>query len=448
MDTQWQTHARDQVPRYTSYPPATHFKDSADPDTLFDLTADLRPKDPLSLYLHIPFCEQLCWYCGCATSIPNTYDRIATYVEGLHKEIDLWADLLSGYGIVQRIHFGGGSPNSLSCVDFNALVRHLLEAFNTQSDLEIDIELDPRTTDDVFIETLSDCGISRASLGVQTLCAKVQKAINRIQPQKQISQTVAHLRKAGVQKINFDVLYGLPHQTQDDVEQVCNYAAELEIDRVSVFGYAHVPWFAKHQRAIDSDALPGLNARYDQAMQADRTLRSRGYQCIGMDHFALPSDSLSQAKNEHRLRRNFQGYTDDPATALIGIGTSAISRFPSGFSQNAKNRPDWRAALDRAQFPTARNLALSDQDKVHGALIEEIMCYLSVDVSEVCARYNTDVSEFSPALAAVEDLARKGMCELSGTKISIPNEAKPFVRTIAACFDQYRTASHSHAVAV
>ena len=265
MRPDWIDLAARPAPRYTSYPPATAFTDAVTPCDVAAWAAELAADAPLSLYVHIPFCERLCWYCGCHTSVPNGYARIAAYMADLHREIALWRDHLGPHGGAGQVHLGGGSPNALSANDLRALLSGLRSAFNVLPDAEIAVELDPRSLDGDRLAALGESGVTRASLGVQTLAPRVQAAINRVQPQAMIEAAVSGLRAVGIASVNMDLMYGLPYQTVADLEAAADFAAGMGADRICVFGYAHVPWFAKHQKAIDGSALPGVAERADQA---------------------------------------------------------------------------------------------------------------------------------------------------------------------------------------
>jgi oxygen-independent coproporphyrinogen III oxidase len=288
-------HAERNLPRYTSYPTALAFHPGVGEAEARAWAAALGPDQKLSVYVHIPFCRQLCWYCGCHTSVPNGYRRIGAYVERLKDEIGLWAATLGDHGGLAHLHFGGGSPNALEPDDFKALVDELARAFRLRPDAEIAVELDPRTLDDGFIAALGASGVTRASLGVQTFDSLVQAKVKRLQPYELVADRVEALRRAGVRGINFDLMYGLPGQSPSRVAETARLAAGLVPDRISVFGYAHVPWFKKHQSVIREEELAGLDGRWAQADAADEALAGAGYERIGLDHYARPGDELSRA---------------------------------------------------------------------------------------------------------------------------------------------------------
>lgn len=451
MRQDWIPFATARLPRYTSYPTAADFTDEIGASQAGQALRKLAPDEPVAAYVHVPFCEKLCWYCGCATSVPNGYRRVSSYVDTLHGEIDAWASRMPAHGGLRHLHFGGGSPNSLSCGDFRDIVVHIREAFGARDDLEIDIELDPRTTTDAFIETLAACGVTRASLGVQTLAARVQKAINRIQPRHMVTEKLARLRALGIKRINMDLMYGLPLQTVEDVQDAARYAAVVGADRVSLFGYAHVPWFAKHQKAIRDDDLPGLEARFRQAEAGHELLVSLGYEPVGLDHYALPGDSLTKALDDGTIRRTFQGYTDNPCDTVIGFGPSSISHLPGGFFQNSKAQPEWRGRIEGGELPVVRGVLQEADDRVRARAIERLMCTLHVDIADVAREMNAPARALEPGLDAARKLEPLGLCRVSGTRIDVPGEARMMLRAVAACFDSRLAAAGQqprHAAAV
>jgi oxygen-independent coproporphyrinogen-3 oxidase len=437
MKQDWLCFARAAVPRYTSYPTAVQFHYGVGAACADDWAAAVEPGKPISVYVHVPFCEQLCWYCGCHTSVPNGYARVSRYVDYLHKEIDLWASRLGEHGGVQHLHFGGGSPNALSADDFIAVSQHLREAFGLIADAEFAVELDPRSLTPERIAALGVSGVTRASLGVQTLAGNVQVAINRVQSRDMLAFAAEDLREAGIGEVNMDLMYGLPEQTVDDVVDAACFAAATGADRVAVFGYAHVPWFAKHQRAIDTAALPGLNERFKQAEAVADTLKRAGYVQIGLDHFSRPDDAMAVAARKGRLRRNFQGYTTDPCDTLIGLGQSSISAFRQGFVQNTKDRRAWEAAIASGRLSCERGIALSEEDRLRGRAIEALMCDLSVDTASICREFAVSEDRLDDALIKAVPLAAAGLCRIDGKRLTIPEDARALMRTVAQCFDAY-----------
>lgn len=450
MKDAWIPFAARAVPRYTSYPTAADFTPSVGAGEAARWAAAVPEGEPVSVYVHVPFCETLCWYCGCATSVPNGYRRVSEYVRRLKDEIRLWARAAAGAGGIGHLHFGGGSPNALSDADFASIVTELRETFGINPGAEIAVELDPRTMHEGQVEALAAAGVTRASLGVQTLAPRVQEAVNRLQPPEMIRSLVERLRAAGIRDINMDLMYGLPHQTTEDVREAAQFAASLGAARVSVFGYAHVPWFAKHQKAIDEAALPDLALRLEQAEAAASAMQDAGYRTIGLDHYARGDDSLALAHWEGRLHRNFQGYTDDPHETLIGIGATSISQFREGFIQNLKDRKAWAEAVDAGRLPVERGIAFTPEDRLRARAIEQLMCQLTVDVEDACREAGAAKGSLDDALARARALEAAGLCEVRGSRIRVPDEARLFLRTVAQCFDARTPAApvQRHAKAV
>ena len=449
MKQAWKTFATRPVPRYTSYPTAADFSPRVAGDEARVWAASVTPDAPISVYMHVPFCEKLCFYCGCATSVPNGYRRIGTYLETLHQEIDVWAGALGPHAGMAHLHFGGGSPNALSAEDFKALVAHAKEAFGTQPGMEVAVEVDPRTLTPDFIEAMAEAGVSRVSFGVQTLAPKVQEAVGRIQPKELLVDGIERLRAVGIHAINMDLMYGLPFQTVEDVVEAARFAAEMGAARVSFFGYAHGPWFAKHQSAIDESALPGLEERFRQAEAGAAALTGAGFHAIGLDHFAAQTDPLTRAARGGTLRRNFQGYTDDPCETLIGIGSTSISQFRQGYVQNFKSRTAWAAAVEDGRLPSERGIELTEDDRLRGRAIEKLMCQLWVDVDVTCREMGAAPGALDDALETARFLESAGLCRIDGSVVSVPKESRLLLRTVAQCFDgRYKPVEARHAKAV
>lgn len=442
-------YARANVPRYTSYPTAPHFAEDFDKQTYQDWLAELTPDDPLSLYFHIPFCAQLCWYCGCHTSVPNNYSRAERYTRSIIREIILVTEEMSSPGPVSHVHFGGGTPTYLQDTELRDIFLTIRNRLDFANDAEIAVEIDPRTLTRSMVETLSEIGITRASLGVQDFAPHVQKAINREQSFEMIAEKMSWLRAAGINAINFDLMYGLPLQTVEDVQQSARLATDLNPDRIAVFGYAHVPWFKKNQLAIDEKDLPGLEERYDQAMQYGLTLGNHGYNQIGFDHYALAHDPMSHAWKAGTLHRNFQGFTTDTATTLIGFGASSIGQFPGGFVQNLKDLRHYNEAAEASHLPVERGRILSNEDKLFGAAIEAIMCRETVNLELIAHTYDNQKSIFDACLKRLAPLEEDGLVEISNYVLRITKSGARFTRNIAAQFDQYfqkAAARHSKAI--
>jgi oxygen-independent coproporphyrinogen-3 oxidase len=391
----------------------------------------------------------MCWYCGCNTSVAVRHDPIETYLRALSQEIALVGGLLPQRLRVTHIHFGGGTPTIVKPYEFRNLLAHLRSAFDVAASAEIAVEIDPRVLTAEMAAALGDAGVTRASLGVQSFDPAVQAAINRRQSVEETAIAVHRLREAGVSRINIDLIYGLPRQTVASSIATAELCLALRPDRFSVFGYAHVPRFKRHQRKIDEAALPDGPARGAQADAITETLESAGYCRIGLDHFALPQDEMAVAARAGTLHRNFQGYTTDAADVLIGLGASAIGRLPQGYVQNAAVTRDYLAAIDAGRLATMRGFALRPDDRLRAALIERLMCDFRVDVAEICGRYGEPADVVADATPALDRLAADGILRRDGAVVEMVPEARNLVRVAAAAFDAYRagsTAIHSRAL--
>ncbi len=433
--------AQETLPRYTSYPPANCFDESVDAGTAREALARLPADSSISVYIHIPFCQRLCWYCGCHTSVPTTSNPVDAYLEALHREIRLVADALPPGTTVKHLHFGGGSPDILSGAQIDALFGRLHAAFRFDTNPDIATELDPRGATEEVIAAYARNGLTRASMGVQVLNHGVQARINRVQPAGLVRHTIDRLRAAGVRSLNMDIMYGLPGETLADVIETATFAATHDADRVAVFGYAHVPWFKKHQKSIDESTLPNGEDRFRQAEAAALTLRHAGYAPVGFDHFAAPGDSLALADRQGQLRRNFQGYTDDTCEALIGLGASAISFVSDHYYQNAPDTGAYREATVRRELPVIRGLRMSWEDKRIAAVIENLLCQFEAEVPH---DLECDAAERLARLEAA------GLIRRMGRNLSVTTRGRPYVRNIAASFDRAFASAHPgrHSLAV
>jgi len=438
------------VPRYTSYPTAPHFSANVDAGAYKAWLERLNPASELSLYLHIPFCRQMCWYCGCNMRVVARYNPVADYTQTLIREIGLVAAALPGRMRVRHIHWGGGTPTALSGEDMLRAYDAVREHFDIVDGAENAVELDPRTFTRESAEAMGRMGCTRASLGVQEMDEKVQKAINRVQPLSMIEESLNLLRENGVKAINFDLMYGLPHQTAASLKETVEQSVTLKPDRIALFGYAHVPWMAKNQRMIPEDALPTPLMRFEQSKAAGDALAEQGYVRIGLDHFAKPGDGLAIAAREGRLRRNFQGYTDDAVPALIALGASSISALPQGYAQNLVETGAYTRAVTEGTFPIAKGIAFSGEDQLRAAIIERLMCDMAVDLDAVSARFAPLRPDFADELARLGGLAAEGLIELEGRRIHVKEEARPALRIVCAVFDTYlaESAAPRHAAAV
>ena len=449
MDTVFARYASRPAPRYTSYPTAPHFQKDFAETRYRDWLSKLDRDDPVSLYLHVPFCRQMCWYCGCNMKLASRYGPVGEYAQTLRQEIDLTARALPGRMTVSHLHWGGGTPTALSPDDLQSLMEDVRARWDFARDAEIAIESDPRTLTAEMAERIGALGFNRASVGVQEFDIRVQNAINRVQPPDMVQRSVEQLRAAGVSGINFDLIYGLPHQTVASIVKTVRLCAAMRPDRVALFGYAHVPWMAKNQRMIETDALPGSAARAAQASAAGQALVAEGYVAIGLDHFALPDDALSVASRTGQLHRNFQGYTTDRARTMIGMGATSIGRTPSGDVQNFAETGAWARAVTAGSLPVAKGLPLTNDDRLRAEVIERLMCDCHVDAAAIGRQYGAPERWWAPEFETLQEMEADGLLILSEGKIRMTPQGRPLVRIAAAAFDAYlQSSSARHSVAV
>lgn len=425
------------VPRYTSYPTAPNFTPKVDGTTYRAWLSALDRDAKLSLYLHIPFCNELCWYCGCNTQVVRRGSAITAYVDDLIAEIDLVAKALPPDMAVEHIHFGGGSPNSLTSHDLARLAGHLRNRFDFAPNLEFAVEVDPRTNTEGFVSTCADIGVTRVSLGVQDLNDDVQQAVNRIQPPERIAEVLGLYRSAGIEDINVDLMYGLPLQTVDKVLHTIDQVLDLAPEQIALFGYAHVPWLKKHMRLIDATQLPGPEERWAQSEAASKRLQENGYRAVGMDHFARGDTALAKAVAAGRLNRNFQGYTADDAIALIGFGSSAIGSLPQGYVQNETDARHWKKSVASGELATVRGCPVGADDQVRRAVIMRLMCDMEVDVDEIASAHDYDPTPLRADLIALTPMEDDALVVLNGPKLRMTELGRPFVRVAAAAFDRH-----------
>ena len=437
------------LPRYTSYPTAPHFTDAVDDGDYADWLAAIGDGAPLSLYLHVPFCRAMCWYCGCHTRVSRKTEPISRYMASLEHEARLVADTITTSPVVRHLHFGGGTPTIMQAAEMRRMMALLRRLFDFADDAEVALEIDPRTLSTAMADALGACGFTRASLGVQSFDPTVQLAINRIQTPEQTSAAVAALRTRGITAINFDLIYGLPHQTVESCGETVARCLDMAPDRLAVFGYAHVPDFKKHQQRIDPAWLPDGAARQEQAQAIAAALDDGGYVRVGLDHYARPDDALARAVTTGALHRNFQGYTTDACDSLIGLGASAIGRTAHGYVQNEVPMGRYGARIAEGRLATARGYRLSADDRLRADLIERLMCHMAVDVTEVCQHHGQDIAVTADAFARLQPLADDGLVRIDGGRVTVADDAWFLVRAAAAAFDAYLPASprrHSRAV--
>ncbi|MBV9994537.1 MAG: oxygen-independent coproporphyrinogen III oxidase [Caulobacteraceae bacterium] len=423
------------APRYTSYPTAAQFTPAVDADLYATWLSALPVRKPVSVYVHIPFCARLCWYCGCSARAVHRPATVSDYVRLVTQEVGLAEARLPARLAVSAIHLGGGTPNMTSPEDLETLFAALRRAFAVAPGAEIAAEIDPTQLGEAWVRAAAGCGLTRASLGVQDLSPEVQAAVNRIEPFETVARAAALLRDAGVASLNLDLMYGLPKQRAHHLLATLERVLTLEPDRLALFGYAHVPWMRPHQKLIDEAALAGPAERLEQSEAAAERLTGAGYVRIGLDHYARPDDSLARALAAGRLRRNFQGYTDDQAQTLLGFGASAIGRLPQGYVQNFADELTWRKRIAAGELATARGLALTDEDRFRAEIIERLMCALSVDLEGVRRRHGRDASELAGARAALAGFEADGLVALDGPTVAVTELGRPFLRSVCALFD-------------
>ncbi len=424
--------ASQRSPRYTSYPTAPHFHDGVGTDIYGQWLEQLDPGEPVSLYLHVPYCRTLCWYCGCNTRATTKPAPVAAYLDTLLQELTLVADRLPARMKITHLAMGGGTPAILTPAQIDRLMAVIRARFDFTVDAEISIEIDPRHFTREDAEALGRNGFTRASTGVQSFDPAVQAAINRIQPIELVEAAFNRLRQVGVMKINADLLYGLPKQTVDSARASAQAAAALNPSRLAVFGYAHVPHMMAHQRLILDEDLPGPETRIDQADAMDEALKQAGFHAIGIDHYARPADPMTLALEAGVLKRNFQGYTTDRACTMIGVGASAIGESPAGYVQNITDVRTWREAVVAGQLPVARGVAVSREDLMRRAIIERIMTDLTVDAAAIARTYGLPMPDFD-----VSELEAAGIVTRDGSVLSVNPAFKPLARLAAAAFDTY-----------
>ncbi|MEQ1688840.1 MAG: oxygen-independent coproporphyrinogen III oxidase [Sphingopyxis sp.] len=415
------------VPRYTSYPTAVEFDEGVGAQA--QGTAIRAVQQPVSLYLHIPFCDQICWYCGCNTGAANRTQRLASYLDALDQEVASVAGLLPKNTPIGRIAFGGGSPNAIAPLAFVRLLDRVMTAFGAASP-DISVEVDPRGLTPEWVRVLGATGVTHVSMGVQTLSPDIQARIGRVQPHQMIAGAIADLREVGVRSINFDLMYGLPGQSLTDLTDTLDASVAMAPERIALFGYAHVPHLLPRQRRIDASALPDQAARFAMAAAGYAQLMAAGYVAVGFDHFALPHDALARAAGEGCLRRNFQGFTDDQADVLLGMGASAISNFPDLIVQNEKNAGRYRMLVSGGRLAGERGVWRSVDDTTRGRVIEDVLCARPTDLSVL--------GDASGVTAGLAPFIAHGLIEMVGTMLVPTDSTRPYARAIAVLFDSYR----------
>lgn len=434
------------VPRYTSYPPANRFEPVQDDGQTSAWLGAVPAGTALSFYLHVPFCRRLCWFCACRTQGTKTDEPVESYLRNLQAEIDMTAQHMAPVQAA-RVHIGGGTPTLMTPAMVGRLMAHFDDAFPRSEGHEFSVEIDPTECDRPRLAALAAAGLTRASLGVQDFDSRVQAAIGRQQSFEETALCVDTLRALGVDSINLDILYGLPFQTKATLETTLDKVLALDPDRIAAFGYAHVPWMSRRQTLIPEHALPAQRARLRLFLHLARRLTDAGYIRIGIDHFVKPVDGLARALAERRLHRNFQGYTDDDSPWLIGLGASAISRFPQGFLHNATSTAEYLGRVRKRQFATRRGVAMTRAQHLTADMIEQVMCYGRIDLDALTTPVVPDRPALRDMLGA---LAREfaPLVTMTGDRLHVDRDAFPLLRLIAARLDDTTPDGAAHAVAV
>jgi len=430
-------------PRYTSYPTADRFVEAF---TAQDYIQALEQRCsgaaalalPLSLYVHIPFCESLCYYCACNKIITKHHDRAAAYINYLSREVDLHVKHMGAGQLVSQLHFGGGSPTFLSDDELRQVMGMLRRNFKLAPNGEYSIEIDPRTIDNQRLDALAEMGFNRLSFGVQDFDPAVQKAVHRVQPAEQVFELVHAARARGFESINVDLIYGLPEQTPESVDRTMAQISALKPDRIALYAYAHLPERFKPQRRISSTEIPTAASKVTMLSRSMAALMAAGYVYIGMDHFALPEDSLAVAKRQGRLQRNFQGYSTQPDCDMIGLGVSSIGRVGPTYSQNAKTLEEYYDFLDQGQFPIVKGLALTKDDLLRRSVIMALMCQGRLSYESIELAYLIKFKDyFAKELEVLQGQVQEGLVDLEDSGIRVTEKGWFFVRAVAMVFDKH-----------
>ncbi len=438
-------------PRYTSYPTADRFVDAFGPADYIQALQQrsqgpglIGGGSPLSVYVHIPFCESLCYYCACNKVVTKHHERATEYLDALEREIDLHVAQLGRGRPVSQLHFGGGTPTFLSDAELTRLMGKLRDAFRVAPGAETSIEVDPRTVDEARLQHLASLGFNRLSFGVQDFDPAVQQAVHRVQSRESVAALMTAARRLGFESTNVDLIYGLPRQSPESLARTVQQVADLRPERIALYSYAHLPARFKPQRRIDATALPKPEDKLRMLSGAIAGFVGHGYQYIGMDHFALPGDALAAAKRQGRLHRNFQGYSTQPDCDLIGLGVSAIGRIGATYSQNAKTLTEYYDALQQGQFPVVRGLALTRDDLLRRAVIMAIMCQGRLDFESVALAHLVEPKQyFANELEQLRRLEQDGLVELEPEAVQVTPLGWYFIRSVAMVFDRHLQADRA-----
>jgi oxygen-independent coproporphyrinogen III oxidase len=435
------------VPRYTSYPTAPHFGPGVGEADFVEWIEAIPESSEISLYLHVPFCRRLCWFCACRTQGTQSDEPVLAYADLLHAELQILRRHLPRGVSLSRLHWGGGTPTLLPADRMTRLADAIFDVAPLASDGEFSVEIDPNEIDDSRLDALARAGMNRTSIGVQDFDPLIQKTIGRDQGYALTRDVAEAIRARGVRSLNADILYGLPHQDTARISDSVQKLLTLSPDRVALYGYAHVPWMSRRQQMIPSEAMPTPEERLGLFETARQLFLWDGYVEVGIDHFARPDDSMARALRAGQLRRNFQGYTDDPAPVLIGLGASSISRFPQGYAQNASGTADHAKAVRSGAFSTHRGHRFTGEDTVRARIIEALMCDFGVYRDELLTSFDAPAGRIEAMFDAAK--AEFGdMVSVTGEGLFIPKRARPLTRMIARAFDAYDSAIARHSSAI
>ncbi|MCC1481124.1 oxygen-independent coproporphyrinogen III oxidase [Roseibaca sp. Y0-43] len=435
------------VPRYTSYPTAPQFSAGLTGQTFANWVGQIEPGSQISLYLHVPFCRRLCWFCACRTQGTSSDAPVVAYAQTLKAELEMLRQTLPEGVELSRLHWGGGTPTMLPPDEMRAIAALVFDIAPMAKDGEFSVEIDPNEIDESRLDALAEAGMNRASIGVQDFDAEIQAVIGRDQSFEITKAAVDAIRARGITSLNADILYGLPHQTPKRIADSVQKLLTLNPDRVALYGYAHVPWMARRQQMIPSDTLPRPEERLELFDTARRLFMWDGYDEIGIDHFARPHDGMAKAAKAGTLRRNFQGYTDDLSPVLIGLGASSISRFPQGYAQNAPATAQWKKAVQANEFATVRGHVFTPEDIWRGRAIEALMCDFRVSAQELCTQFGAPADAVEGLFKAACDKFGEFVAR-EGDALVIPQEGRPLTRMIATIFDAYSMEKTGHSSAV
>jgi len=428
-----------QAPRYTSYPPAPHFRELDNPQRALQLIDERNSSArPLSLYIHIPFCASLCWYCGCTKVITRREGDSAAYLKRLYAEMEAMKKRMNPGNRLAQVHFGGGTPTFLTPAELRETGRRIRDLFPLEEDMEFAVEIDPRRMTEDHVHALAEIGCNRASIGIQDIREDVQRAINRIQPMEVNENVTRWLRDAGINNINVDLIYGLPLQTRHSFEETLTAVKTLDPDRFAIFHYAHVPWMMPAQKLLDRRPMPDAHEKFAMLEMMIGNLTGSGYRYIGMDHFAKTGDELSLAQQNGTLQRNFQGYSTRADTDIYGFGMSSISQIGDGYLQTVKDLDEYHRRIDNREEPWHRQYYLTDDDRIRRHTIMRLMCDLELDFGLIGKRWGMDArSYFADAMEPLEDMAADGLLSWTGNGLRVTDTGRMFLRNIATSFDAY-----------